>query len=299
MSEYNYIKDFYLPIKDDEELYSSSEFLTLRNNNIDTAFLEGIDEEDGAGLINFKEEEKNLTDQDKSSFIKDLATFVFRDIPRDTLISIVRAGANGVQKGNSLGYAIKTLIDPDGNIDLTNYKAVDKKIEEFKSSLDQAQEDSPFITKMLGMIPQDLVYTVPLYRKFKKSGLPNSIAFPVAMGIGTTLAFDPVESVFVDSAFMRNLKGAVDIEPDTPEEDVANMAAQLAEYTSMGGFFKVIGEGFKVGKKIGGKNLIPQSTVAVGGSAATTGVAQKVQEQSDEPSDSVENNIISQTTEKE
>lgn len=299
MSEFNYIKDFYLPIKDDEELYSSPDFLTLRNNNIDTALLEGIEEEEGAGVINFKEEEKNLTDLEKSTFMKDLVRFVFYDIPKDTLISVIRAGANGVQKGNSLGYAVKTLIDPDGEIDLTNYKAIDNKIENFKSNLDKAQEDSPFITRLLGVIPQDMVYTIPIYRKLKKSGVPNTFAFPIAMGAGTTLAFDPVESIFVDSAFMKNLKSAINVEPDTPEEDVTNMAAQIAEYTAMGGLFKVIGEGFKVGRKIGGKNLVPQSSVAVGGGAATTGVAQKVQDQSDEPSESVENNIISQTTEKE
>ena len=96
-----------------------------------------------------------------------------------------------------------------------------------------------------------------------------------------------------------NLKTAINVEPNTPEEDITNMAAQISEYTSMGALFKVIGQGYKVGKKIGGKDLIPQSSVAVGGGAATTGVAQKVQEQSDEPSENVENNIISQTTEKE
>tara|TARA_E500000318_G_scaffold95398_1_gene95171 strand:+ start:171 stop:1070 length:900 start_codon:yes stop_codon:yes gene_type:complete len=299
MSEYNYIKDFYLPIKDDEELYSSPEFLTLRNNNIDTAVLEGIDEEDGVGQINFKEEEKKLTDQDKSSFVKDLARFVFLDLPKDTIISIIRAGANGAQKGNSLYYAIKTLADPDGKIDLTNYKAIDKEIERIKGELDQAQEDSPFINRLLGVIPQDMVYTIPIYKKLKKVGVPNSYAFPIAMGAGTTLAFDPVESIFVDSAFIKNLKTAINVEPNTPEEDITNMAAQISEYTSMGALFKVIGQGYKVGKKIGGKDLIPQSSVAVGGGAATTGVAQKVQEQSDEPSENVENNIISQTTEKE
>ena len=299
MSEYNYIKDYYLPIKDDEELYSSPDFLTLRNNNIDTAVLEGIEEEEGAGLINLKEEEKNLTDQEKSSFVKDLARFVFYDVPRDTIISVIRAGANGVQKGNSLGYAIKTLIDPDGEIDLTNYNAIDQKIEAFKSDLDAAQEDSPFITKLLGVIPQDMIYTIPLYRKLKKSGVPNTYAFPIAIGVGSTLSFDPVDSYLVDSAFIKNLKSAINVEANTPGDDMVNMGAQIAEYTAMGGFFKAIGEGFKVGKKIGGKDLVPQSSVAVGGGAAATGAAQKVQEQSDEPSESVENNIISQTTEKE
>ena len=45
MEEFDVLKDFYFPIQDQEKLYSSNAYKNLKNNNIDTAELEGDEPE--------------------------------------------------------------------------------------------------------------------------------------------------------------------------------------------------------------------------------------------------------------
>ena len=41
MEEFNILTDFYFPIQEQEKLYNSNAYKNLKNNNIDTAELEG------------------------------------------------------------------------------------------------------------------------------------------------------------------------------------------------------------------------------------------------------------------
>ena len=49
------------------------------------------------------------------------------------------------------------------------------------------------------------MYAHPIYKKLRSSGVPNTYAFPISVGVGEMLSFSKDES-FVDSKMMKALK---------------------------------------------------------------------------------------------
>ncbi len=178
MQEFDFLEETYTPILEQEKLLSSKGYQTLKKNNIDTAELDGIEKEPEAGTIEFKE----LSDEDNKIFLKDVTDFLF-DIPRDTIISFIRGTTNASQFINNLTSAIG--INPDDS-----YEFINKRLDETKAHLDSLQEDSPFVTKLMGMVAQDAAYTYPIYKKLQKLGVPKSWNVPISFGLGGALAFD-------------------------------------------------------------------------------------------------------------
>jgi len=247
MAETNILNDFYLPIKSREEVYNSTAFKTLRNNNIDTAELEGFESEAGAGLVEFNADEKfqpSLND----GFVKDALQFFFYDLPKDTLWSVMRGAANTVQKGVNLGVWLGDMIGLDKNEQ--RYEVFNTAVETFKTQLDQSEGDSPFVSKLLSVAAQDAAYVFPLYKKFTSMGLPRSYALPLSFGIGTTLAFDKKDYLFVDSAAIKGLKEYMNIEPNTPSSDMYDYGVGLIGNTALGGVMDKVIDAYKFVKKI-------------------------------------------------
>ena len=165
MEEFN-TYDLYLNRVKQDDVYNSNEYKLLKENNIDTAEIEGIDKDPDAGEIVFDfEKDQKFIDESNRILLKDVTDFAL-DIPRDTFISILRGGTNGFQFLNNFA----------GAIGLTGEETTDEfnlKFDKIKSDLDNAQVDSSLVTKMLGMAGQDAMYTYPIYKKLQKAGLPK------------------------------------------------------------------------------------------------------------------------------
>ena len=166
MQEFDVLKDLYFPIKDQEKFYSSNEYKLLKENNIDTAELEGFEPDENAGEIVFNKDEK-ISDEDNKIFLKDISDFVFKDLPRDTLISVLRGGNNGFRFLNNFAMAVMENegIDPNS---MTFNNDLNDKFLKIKSDLDNADKDSPLVSKLMAIAAQDGMYTYPIYKKLKK-----------------------------------------------------------------------------------------------------------------------------------
>ena len=281
MEEFNVLKDFYFPIQEQEKLYSSNAYKNLKNNNIDTAELEGDEPDKDAGEIVFDDKAK-ISEGENDIFLKDVYDFAFKDLPRDTLISVIRGGTNAFQFVNNLTAAVG--INPDDTNILIN-----KKLDKIKNDLDKADKDSPLVSKLLAVVSQDAAYTYPIYKKLKSAGIPQSYRMPIAFGVGGALAFDKKHSIFVDSASMRGLKNYIGVAPDTPIEEMYDKGVQALEFGAFGKFFDTIINGVKVIKNIPPEQ-VKQTALSLGGAAAVTAAVDKV-------SDNQQNNIISKVTE--
>ena len=251
MQEFDFLEETYTPILEQEKLLSSKGYQTLKKNNIDTAELDGIEKEPEAGTIEFKE----LSDEDNKIFLKDVTDFLF-DIPRDTIISFIRGTTNASQFINNLTSAIG--INPDDS-----YEFINKRLDETKAHLDSLQEDSPFVTKLMGMVAQDAAYTYPIYKKLQKLGVPKSWNVPISFGLGGALAFDKKETLTVDSTMVQGLKEMAGIDPDTPAGELYDKGFQAIEYAFGAKLADKIIQGFKLATKIKNKKQLA-SDVAIG-----------------------------------
>jgi len=257
--------DLYLNQVKEDDVFNSNEYKYLKENNIDTAEIEGIDKDPDAGEIKF-DKDQNISEEDNKLLLKDVTDFIL-DIPRDTLISIIRGGTNGFQFVNNFA----------GAVGITGEETTDElnlKFDKIKSDLDNAQEDSPFVTKMIAMAGQDAMYTYPIYKKLQKAGLPKMWRLPLSFALGGALAFDKKESLFVDSNSMRNLKAYIGNAKDTPIEEMYDKTVQAIEFGAFGKIFDDV-IGMAKGIKTMNKDRIKQADIAVGASAATAGVVEQ------------------------
>jgi len=257
--------DLYLNKVKEDDVFNSNEYKYLKENNIDTAEIEGIDKDPDAGEIKF-DKDQNISEEDNKLLLKDVTDFIL-DIPRDTLISIIRGGTNGFQFVNNFA----------GAVGITGEETTDElnlKFDKIKSDLDNAQEDSPFVTKMIAMAGQDAMYTYPIYKKLQKAGLPKMWRLPISFALGGALAFDKKESLFVDSNSMRNLKAYIGIAQDTPIEEMYDKTVQAIEFGAFGKIFDDV-IGMAKGIKTMNKDRIKQADIALGASAGSAAVVEQ------------------------
>ncbi|MDC0531959.1 hypothetical protein OAO03_02060 [Candidatus Pelagibacter ubique] len=260
--------DLYLNQVKEDDVFNSNEYKYLKENNIDTAEIEGIDKDPDAGEIKF-DKDQNISEEDNKLLLKDVTDFIL-DIPRDTFISILRGGTNGFQFVNNFA----------GAVGLTGEETTEEfnlKFDKIKSDLDNAQEDSPFVTKMIAMAGQDAMYTYPIYKKLQKAGLPKMWRLPLSFALGGALAFDKKESLFVDSNSMRNLKAYIGIAKDTPIEEMYDKTVQAIEFGAFGKIFDDV-IGMAKGIKTMNKDRLKQADIALGGAAGSAAVVEQFTE---------------------
>ena len=289
MEEFNILTDFYFPIKDQEKLYNSNEYKTLQKNNIDTAELEGIEPDKDAGEIVF-DDGKNISEGENDIFMNDLYDFVFKDLTRDTFISVLRGGSNGLQfLNNFAGVVMQTEGIPLSELPTME---INKKIDAYKEKLDLADKDSPFLSKMLAVAAQDAAYTIPIYKKLKSAGISNKWRMPVAFALGGALAFDKKHSVLADTAAIKGLKSFIGVaeDEDTPVDELFDSGLLALEFGAFGKAFDKIIDYAKSLKKIKKKN-VEQVGTAIGGATITGSIIDN------KIKDNQQNNIISNLTE--
>ena len=173
---------------------------------------------------------------------------------------------------------------PDDSV----FKFIDDRIEAHKKSLNELEKDDPLTTRIIGAVGQDAAYVMPIYKKMKSAGIPKQFALPASFAIGSTLAFDKETSFMLDTDMIKGLKDTINLNEDTPAEELFDKAVQGIEFTGMGYAFNKLYPMIKTMRKI---DVQKAATVTAGSLAAGEG-AKKVQE-------NIQNNIISEQTEKE
>ena len=282
MKEINLIDEFYIPLTNSESVLNSKEYKLLKENNVDTAELEGKAIHPQSGEVKLGE----VTDDEKRTLGMDVMEYI-KAMPKDLLVSVVRGGMNGFDFVNDVAafatYGNRKV--PEDSV----FKFVDERIEAQKKSLNELDKDDPLTTRIIAAIGQDAAFVYPIYKKIKSIGIPKQYALPVSFALGSTLAFDKKASFMVDTDAINGLKSAVGIDYDTPAEEMFDKAVQALEFGAMGIAFDKI---FPIIKNIKKFKRADQAAVTVGGAAASGEAAKKVQ-------DNLGNNNISQTTEKE
>ena len=276
----NILDDFYLPLLDQEKHYLSKEYKLLKKNKIDTAEFDGFEKDKNAGEITFTE----ATEDNKKELYNEVLTFA-KALPKDLIISIVRGGMNGFDFINDLVAFAKYGNEqvPDDSV----FKFIDDRIEAQKKSLNELEKDDPLTTRMIGALGQDAAFVLPIYKKMTSAGIPKQYAFPASFAIGSTLAFDKETSFMLDTEMIKGLKETINLNPDTPAEELFDKAVQGIEFTGMGYAFNKLYPMIKAMRKV---DVQKAATVTASSLAAGEG-AKKVQE-------NIQNNIISEQTEK-
>ena len=277
----NILDDFYLPLLDQEKHYLSKEYKLLKKNKIDTAEFDGFEKDRNAGEVKFTE----ATEDNKKELYNEVLTFA-KALPKDLIISVVRGGMNGFDFINDLAAFAKYGNEkvPDDSV----FKFIDDRIEAQKKNLNELEKDDPLTTRMIGALGQDAAFVLPIYKKMKSAGIPKNFALPASFAIGSTLAFDKETSFMLDTEMIKGLKETINLNPDTPAEELFDKAVQGIEFTGLGYAFNKLYPMIKAMRKI---DVQKAATVTAGSLAAGEG-AKKVQE-------NIQNNIISEQTEKE
>ena len=251
---FNWIENYYLPVRDQEALYSGKANELLNKNKIDNYQLIGIDQEPGAGEVQLNYKDEKQKQEDGFSFAEGLVDFV-KDLPKDTVLSFAQAGVNGAD------VAVNLVPIFDKYFAATNplYKSNDHlkyKMKDWSDALDGVRKDlknkqaeNNKASQFVSYIFQDIPYAVPIYRKMKSLGTPNWVALPVSAGVGFSLGFDEEASFFVNSEGLKNFKELVRVLPDTPEEKIFDNTVQALEGTGFAFAIPAIAKGFTFAKQ--------------------------------------------------
>tara|TARA_R110002012_G_scaffold24783_1_gene82411 strand:+ start:2531 stop:3448 length:918 start_codon:yes stop_codon:yes gene_type:complete len=302
--EQDNIFQIYLDAVNKKNVKDSTAFKVLNKNNIDTNELTGHDKDDHAGKINLNYKDDKEKETDGYNYTKGLLNFV-ADMPEETGKALMTAFLNGTDvAANVVGVVFNAMtnVDPAMNAAFNNgdgkkFKTLlNKNIQDFSKYLNSEKEQvakigegSPTSSKaaeFVSMITQDTPYSLPIYKKFKKLGIPNYMALPVAYGMGSAIAFDDDASIFLNSEQVQGFKNMVGVLPDSSEEEIYNKTVRMLEGTGLGFATSPIIKGLKYAKNNIPALMKPQSTIAVGGAATGGAVA-----------DSIGNNTISNLTE--
>ena len=248
------INDFYLPATKSDNIKNSTAYKLAKANGIDTDIIEGKIPDENSGEIKFQE----LDETDKRVNLRDVLNFV-KSIPRDNMLGLAQGLLNGADVLNNVTNFIG--INPDDTYEFIQEK-LDRRIAALK---DETRED-PLVNKLMQATPKLFMYAHPIYKKLRSSGVPNTYAFPISVGVGEMLSFSKDESFLVDSKMMRSVKEAINVPKDSSIEEVYDRLVQFGEYAGSGVLLERIFKGIQLARTIDAKEG-QQTAVAVGGGA--------------------------------
>ena len=242
--EFDYISDFYQPIKEVEERYSSPILARLRKNEIDPYEFLGEEKVEGTGVVK-RITDKTELEEGKQSFSQSVLDFL-KDTPEALAVSTAEAGANlannvvqlfgfgsnRVFKGTEKGQFIS-----DATTEFA--QGYNKSTEEFIGKLKKYSEDNDVngVTQLMTDIGIDIGATVPIQKMLKKVGVPSYVATPLSFGLAYGFTGGDKETemnMFIDSEAINALNEALGALPDTPEAKVAELVNTTFEGTVWG-----------------------------------------------------------------
>ena len=290
--EFDYLSDFYFPLKEVEDKYSSPILKRLRENEIDPHEFLGIEKVEGTGVVK-KIEDKADLEEGKKTFGQSFIDFI-KDAPEAAAVSTAEAGVNLSNNlvqlfGAGSNLVFKGSEKADGIAQATTEFAqgYNKSSEEIIAKLTKYTEDNDVngVSELMTEIGVDIAATIPIQRMLKKTGVPSYVSTPLAFGLayGMTGGDKEAESnMFIDSETIHGLNEVLGVLPDTPESEIAELVATTFEGTAWGAFGDRLIKVFKVIKNNVPAYMNPQTSVSMGGSAIAGEGALRVQENAEE-----------------
>ena len=293
---FNVVSDFYLPLMETEQKYSSPILKRFRENEIDPYEFLNEPKVEGVGKV-IKVEDQEEKNKYSAAFLD-----FFKDLPEAavaaTAESFANIGNNAVQLA---GAGSNLLFRGTENEDIakattTFAQLINKKTENFVGNIDKYRKENDVngVSDLLTDIGIDIGAAVPINKMLKKTGLPSFIATPLSFGLAYGITGGDTEAqqnIIIDSQVINRTNELLNVLEDTPESEVAELVATTFEGTAWGAAGDRLVKVFKLIKNNIPAFINQQTAVSVGGSVAAGEAAGKV-------SDNIQNNIISEQTNK-
>ena len=189
------IDNVYLPDFDKRKIRDSDAYKLLKDNNKDTSVLEGYENHPDAGTVNFESFDKFLgeggtkeewiarhaTPEVQKEFFSNVGDFML-ETGKDTALSLATAVVNGADVATNLMPLFVKALDkapfaigmPEGFLNEANEKQVYDFANNISNNLGEAREylnkfkkDDNFVSQLVGVMSQDLLYSIPIYNKLR------------------------------------------------------------------------------------------------------------------------------------
>ena len=264
MENENLLDTVYLPEVDKQNLYEGKGFNLLKDNGGDTSMIEGYQEPSSTPVTfdayieqgGTKEDwiAKHVTPENTKMFFGALGDFV-SDLGKDGIRSLAVGATNGVDFAVNMAPVLTKLYDMapvplgGGGVLEASGAQEDLMTKAMKASdnIDQAREflknykdDGNVVSKLVQVMGQDLMYSIPMYNKLKSVGVPTVPAFVISGGIGGAIGIEKklkfkgddkeqYNSTFTQDFYGRDIaefKRLVGILPNTPYDNIADEVVQ-------------------------------------------------------------------------
>ena len=265
--EFDYITDFYLPIKDVEEKYSSPTLALMRENEIDSHEFLGLSKVEGAGPV-VKIKDKKELEIAKADASQAIIDFLKDSFPAAE-IATKEAGANIANNLVQLfGFGSNRLFKGTKSDNISQYttefaQGFNKSTEDYIATLEKYAKENDIngVSKLLSDLGIDVAAMIPIQKRLKKTGLPSYVATPLSFGLaygftsgdkefeeGTFSGKDggAIGKFFIDSEVIHGVYDVLEALPATPESEVKELVSNTFDGTVWGGFGEGLGKVFKV-----------------------------------------------------
>jgi hypothetical protein len=294
------LDNIYLPNFEKRKIRESEPYQLLKENNIDPSSLEGYYDTEAKkhatpieftelNSINDKEEwlSKHVNKEVYKEYFSNIGDF-FVETGKDTALSLATAVVNGADVAVNMmplmvkaldkfplpGSAPGTLSTETEDKLMQTATTISNNLDGVRNYLNDFKKDDNFVSQLIGIASQDMLYSIPIYNKLKAIGMPKYPAFFLSGGIGGAIGIEKKvlggESTFVHHFFEKDLvelKNLVGILPNTPYDKIADEAIQALEY----GVFSAALPGVIDALKFMKKNIPAFASTAVGTTALTVG----------------------------
>ena len=176
IAEFDYITDFYIPFKGEEEKYSSPDLKVMRDNNIDPFEYFGETKVNGIEPIEKIKEGPQL-EEAKTTVAGSIIDFV-KDLPESAALSTLEAMANISNTGVQLvGVGSNMLFkDSENNQGISDYttsiaQAYNRGTESFIKNLDTYAKNNDVngVSKLMTDVGIDMGMMFPLQKQLQKA----------------------------------------------------------------------------------------------------------------------------------
>ena len=295
------IDNVYLPDFKKRTIRDSDAYKLLKDNNKDTSVLEGYENHPDAGTVNFESFDKFLgeggtkeewvarhaTPEVQKEFFSNVGDFML-ETGKDTVLSLATAVVNGADVAtNLMPLFVKALSKaPYAQIGIDESflnEATEKQVYDFANNvsnnlgeareyLNEFKKDDNFASQLIGVMSQDLLYSIPIYNKLRAAGVPKYPAFFISGGVGGAIGIEQkimgADSTFSQDFFAKDiieLKNLIGIMPNTPEDKIADEVVQALEYGAFSAAIPSIIDAFRFMKK-----YVPAMTATTGATIGMT-----------------------------
>ncbi len=292
----NLLENVYLPDFKKRQIRDSEAYKLLEKNGMDTSPLEGNYEEKAIN-VKMKDFDSYINEggtkedwvalhadkETQKEFFGTIGDFLV-DTGKDTVLSLGVAAINGADVATNLIPVVAKLLDnsplatalPNGFMNAETEEQIYNAAKSASDNLGKARdylksfkEDDNIVSQLIGVMGQDLVYSVPMYKALRNAGVPQYPAFFISGGVGGAIGIEEKvlgeDSTFSKSLFAKDIKALKDlvgILPNTPEDKIADEVVQALEYGAFSTAIPAVIDSFKFMKR-----YIP---AFAGGAAITT-----------------------------